>query len=113
MRNGVRRGEVWWVNFDPALGEEIRKCRPAIVVSNDSSNRYLNRFQVVPVTSNTERLYPSEARVTVGGRVSKALADQIATAAGERFTVRIGRLSRDEMRSVENAIRVQLGLSSE
>ena len=103
------RGEVWWVNFDPGLGSEIRKLRPAIV-SNDSSNRHLNRFQVVPLTSNTTKLYPSEARVTLEGRVSKAVADQIATAARERFGKRIGRIDDEEMEFVDRAIRIQLAL---
>ena len=64
----MRRGEVWWVDFDPSRGGEIRKRRPAIIVSNDTANAALNRVQVVPLTSNTGRLYPSEAIVTVAVR---------------------------------------------
>jgi len=45
------RGEVWWVNFDPSLGGEIQKTRPAVIVSNNASNRVLNRLQVLPITS--------------------------------------------------------------
>ena len=44
----MNRGEVWWVNFDPSIGGEIQKRRPAIIVSNDVANRHLNRVQVVP-----------------------------------------------------------------
>ena len=63
----MKRGEVWWVEFDPALGTEIKKTRPAVIVSNDAANRNLARVVVVPLTSNTGRAYPGEAVVTVEG----------------------------------------------
>jgi mRNA-degrading endonuclease toxin of MazEF toxin-antitoxin module len=73
----TKRGEVWWVEFDPALDTEIKKTRPAVIVSNDAANRNLARVVVVPLTSNTGRAYPGEAVVTVEGQASKAMADQI------------------------------------
>jgi mRNA interferase MazF len=105
-----RRGEVWWISFDPSIGGEIRKMRPAIIVSNDSANRYLNRVQVVPLTSNVERLYPAEAYVSVNGVRNKAMADQITTASKQRLRNKIGRLVSADLTGVERAIKIQLGL---
>ena len=107
----MRRGEVWWVDFDPARGGEIRKVRPAVILSNDLANEHLNRVQVVPLTSNTGRVYPSEAVVELAGQSSKAMADQLTTVSKQRLSRRLGELTRQDMASVERAVRVQLHLA--
>jgi mRNA interferase MazF len=106
----MKRGDVWWVEFDPSIGSEIRKTRPAIILSNDAANRNLSRVVVIPLSSNVARLYPGEALVTVAGRQSKAMADQIMAADKLRLKDRVGALSRSDMTEVEEAIKVHLGL---
>jgi len=71
------------------------------VISNNAANKYLNRVQVVPMASNVERVYPSEAVVMVKGRPSKAMADQLTTVSKQRLL---------DLHKVEHVVRVQLGL---
>jgi mRNA interferase MazF len=101
----MTRGSVWWVEFDPAVGSEIQKTRPAVIVSNDMANQYLSRVVVLPFTSNVSRVYPGEAVVTVNGTKNKAMTDQIMSADKSRLKSKIAELSTNDMASIETAMK--------
>jgi len=105
-----RRGEVWWVAFDPSIGGENQKTRPAIILSNNAANTALNRVIVVPISSQTARVYPGEALVTVNGERRKAMADQIMTASKQRLQNKLGNLSAADMTNIEDAVLLQLAI---
>lgn len=105
-----QRGEVWWVSFDPSLGGEIQKTRPAVVLSNNAANSALNRIVVVPLSSQVSKLYPSEVLVTLNGETRKAMADQVMTASKQRLKSRLGFLSRTDMTAVEKVLLFHLAI---
>jgi len=106
----MKRGEVWWINFDLSVGGEIRKKRPAVIVSNNAANQFLNRIQVVPLTSSVGKLYPSETYVTLRGKKAKAMADQLTTVSRKRLINKAETVSKNEMEDIERTIIIQLDL---
>ena len=106
----MKRGEIWWVNFEPSIGGEIRKKRPAVIVSNDAANKFLNRVQVIPLTSRIGKLYPSEAYVTFHSKTSKAMADQLTTVSKKQLINRDGYIFSSELSNIGKAISIQLNL---
>src|SRR5436190_3055053 len=107
----MQRGEVWWVNCDSSLGGEIQKQRPALILSNDASNKHLNRLQVIPLSTRVDRLYPSEAVVMLNGKPHKAMADQLTTVSKLRLSNRIGNLAAAVLSQVERVVKLQLDLN--
>ncbi|WHZ23016.1 MAG: hypothetical protein OJF47_002128 [Nitrospira sp.] len=101
---------MYWVALDPSLGSEIKKTRPAVIVSNNSCNAFGSRVVVLPLTSQVDSLYPGEALLTVDGKPARALGDQIRSLDKSRLRARIETLSQDELAAVEDAIRVTLDL---
>lgn len=112
VKRPPRRGDIYWVSLDPTRGTEIRKTRPAVVISNDSCNAHGARVVVLPMTSNVTTLYPGEARIHVRGRPARVLGDQIRSIDKTRLRARIGSLSAAELRDVEAAVLITLGFSS-
>jgi mRNA interferase MazF len=111
----LARGDVVTVRFDPTEGSEIRSTRPAVVVSNDTACRFDAVVQVVPVTGLPDReLRPYESRVESKGsgiaRPSRLVANQIRTVSKRRVGEVIGRLSREEVSTLDRALAIQLAL---
>jgi mRNA interferase MazF len=115
----VRRGEIVAVRFDPAIGSDAAKTRPAVVVSNDAANATATRLgrgvvTVVPVTSNVDRVYPFQvllpARLAGLPRDSKAQAEQVRSVAVERVGRRMGQLPPALVADLDQALRIHLGL---
>ena len=96
--------------FNPCLGGAIQRTRPAVVLSNDTANALLNRVQLVPLSSQVNRLYPAEAAVTLNGAPRKAMTDQVTTASKRRLRRRLGLLSAADVAAVVRALGVQLGI---
>lgn len=110
-----RRGDVLWVNLDPAIGSEIRKKRPTVVVSNDAANRRYHQLTVIPLTSQkVNAIEPFQVfvdREESGlSKDSKALAEQVRTVSKRRFGRRTGHLGQDTMQKIAEALKVHLDL---
>jgi mRNA interferase MazF len=112
-----KRGEVYLVNFDPTIGSEIMKTRPALVLQNDTSNRYSPITIVAAITSKfDETLYPTEVLITPpeGGlmHIGVALLNQIRSIDKQRLIRRLGAVNRGTMKKVEKAILISFGFEA-
>src|SRR5213593_3076543 len=110
VKKAPKRGDVYWVALDPTLGTEIKKTRPAVIVSNDSCNTFGSRVVILSLTSNVDSLYPGEAAITVNGKPARAIGDQIRSLDKSRLRARIETLNPDQLRAVDDAIRITLDL---
>src|SRR5271163_1114182 len=115
----MRRGEICLVDLDPARGAEANKRRPAVIVSNDGANTSAERLgrgviTIVPVTSNTDRVYPFQvllpASATGLDRDSKAQAEQLRSVAVERVGRPVGVLTTELSAALDEAMRLHLAL---
>jgi mRNA interferase MazF len=91
----VKRGEVYWVNLDPTIGTEIRKTRPALVISPDDMNAALPRIIVAPLTSKGQPL-GCRPEVKFKDKSSRILLDQIRTIDKQRLGAKMGEIELEQ-----------------
>ena len=105
------RGDIWWVALDPALGSEIRKTRPCVVVSVKALNERRRTVIVVPLSSSPKASPPILIPISCDGHPTVAVSDQIRAVAKERLRSRLGVVTMDEMAALEDGLRqiMQLG----
>lgn len=106
----VQRGEVWWVNLDPTRGSEIRKTRPAVVLTANALNQVRRTVVVVPLSTGPTPRPPIVVATASAGPGSVAVCDQVRAVDKGRLTQRAGQLAAGDLRAVEDGVRVVLGL---
>ena len=106
----IERGEVWWVNLDPAVGREIKKRRPCVVISANDVNRIRATPVVIPLTSSPDAAPPIVLAVPSAGKDSVAVIDQIRAVDKKRFINRAGVLASADLRNLEMAAKQVLQL---
>lgn len=110
MKQKLKRGEVYWVNLDPTVGSETKKTRPGVIVSNDAQNMVGKHVIIAPVTSVLKKIYPFEIVITLGGKKSKVMLDQIRTVACQRLGGKISTLLPNELEDLDKALKIVLSL---
>jgi mRNA interferase MazF len=110
-----KRGEIYLVNFDPTIGAEIQKTRPALIVQNDIANRHSPITIVAAVTSQfDDPLYPTEVliRSPEGGLTvdSVVLLNHVRSVDKRRLVRRLGALTSATMEQVTRALQISLGM---
>jgi mRNA interferase MazF len=106
-----KRGEIYWVNLDPAVGGETKKTRPALIISNDIGNEMSNIIIVAPITSKVKSIYPFEVTVSVDRKPGKIMLNQCRAIDKSRLITKIDGIDHETMKSVEDALKVVFGLN--
>lgn len=110
----MKRGEIYYADLDPAVGSETKKCRPVLIVSNNANNKMASTITVIPVTSNTKKVYPFEVFLDMKNsgltKDSKAQCHQIRTISKARIktSIPMGRVTENIMRSIQAALEIHL-----
>lgn len=117
-KNNIRRGEVYWINlpwFNQSKKESIRELQgrhPGLVISNDEQNRFSPLITILPLTSQTDRIYPFQVFSELKGKSGVILVDQIRTVDRKRFSDKLGELDLEMMEKIERALHLTLALKN-
>ncbi len=76
MSDFPKRGDIYWIVLEPAVGAETRKLRPCIIISGNIGNQYSPLVMVAPITSNTQKIYPFEVQFNLVDRKCKVMLNQ-------------------------------------
>ena len=112
--NFPKRGEIYYVNFEPTIGVEIKKTRPALIIQNDIGNMYSQATIVVAITSSQREPHPYEVSLRAGeggiSRDSLILLNQVRTIDKRRLQKRVGMIQSEKMEKVNEALKISLGI---
>jgi len=110
----MRRGDIYMVDFDPTIGAEIRKTRPALIISCDEANSHLRTVTVIPLSSKVDKVFPFEVFVGKSDSGleldSKVKVTQMRAVDKSRLSRQVGALNNEIMGAVEKAIRLHLAM---
>lgn len=109
-RRFPKRGEVYWVDLEPAIGAETQKKRPGLVVSNDIGNEVSKVVMIAPITSKVAHIYPFEVKTVINGKDAKIMLNQCRALDKSRLLSKIGVVDEHTMKSAEEAIKIVFGM---
>lgn len=103
---GFKRHAVYWVELDPARGRELKKTRPAVIVSRDELNAVLDTVVICPLTSTLHPNWPTRVQVRMAGKNAEIAVDQIRVVSKERLRGQLGQLKAEETAELREVLRL-------
>lgn len=110
MSKYPKRGEIFWVNLDPTIGSEIKKTRPAVIISNNAGNEASSRVIVAPITSSVKKVFPFEVPIEIKEKKGKILLDQMRAIDKMRLGGKLGICDQTILDQIDDAIKIVLAL---
>lgn len=110
-----KRGEIYLVNFDPTLGSEIKKTRPALILQNNVANKHSPITNVAAITSKfDDKLYPTEVEIPMGEgglkQDSVVMLNQIRSIDRQRLSGKLGKVKDSTLKKIDLSVKISLGL---